>query len=188
MATPTTSKAVFLDKDGTVLEDVPYNVDPGRMQLAPEAGIGLRLLHEAGYRLVVISNQPGVARGMFRAESLGAVEVRLSELFEAAGARLDAFYYCPHNPEESVPRYSVECSCRKPAPGLLLRGAREHGIDLARSWMVGDKPADAEAGACAGCRVVMISEQAPRRSKVWAPDRAEAANVILSITRPHTRS
>jgi histidinol-phosphate phosphatase family protein len=188
MATLTASKAVFLDKDGTVLEDVPYNVDPGRMQLASEAGTGLRLLHEAGYRLVVISNQSGVARGLFRAESLGSVEVRLSELFEAAGARLDAFYYCPHHPEGVVPRYSVECSCRKPAPGLLLRAAQEHRIDLVRSWMIGDKPADAEAGACAGCRVVTISEQVPHRGELWAPDLGEAANLILSITRPHTRS
>jgi D-glycero-D-manno-heptose 1,7-bisphosphate phosphatase len=182
----TPSRAVFLDKDGTVLENVPYNVDPDRMQLAAEAGAGLRLLYEAGFGLVVVSNQSGVARGLFPEESLRAVESRLSELFDAAGARMVAFYYCPHHPHGTVSRYSVECSCRKPAPGMLLRGAREHCIDLRRSWMVGNNPADAEAGVRAGCRAVTIAKQALSTNTLWAPDLTEAANVILSVTPRHT--
>src|SRR5690349_4128123 len=107
-------KAVFLDKDGTLVEDVPYNADPAEMRLMPGAAEGLFLLHVAGFRLFVVSNQSGVARGYFREEALGAVEARLRELLVRADVPLSGFYYCPHHPEGSVPEYAVECRCRKP--------------------------------------------------------------------------
>ncbi len=148
--------AVFVDKDGTLVEDVPYNVDPRRIRLLPNAVEGLRRLHRAGYRVFVVTNQSGVARGYFREEALAAVEGRLRELLAAADVPLAGFYYCPHHPEGVVPAYARACTCRKPAPGMLLRAAREHGIDLARSWMIGDILHDVETGRRAGCRTVLV--------------------------------
>jgi D-glycero-D-manno-heptose 1,7-bisphosphate phosphatase len=149
-------KAVFIDKDGTLIEDVPYNCNVARMRLMPGASAGLRVLHDAGYALIVISNQAGVALGHFPEESLKAVETYLQRLLADAGVPLDGFYYCPHHPEGAIGRYAVSCVCRKPEPGLILQAAREHGIDPNRSWMVGDILHDVEAGRRAGCRTVLI--------------------------------
>lgn len=149
-------RAVFLDKDGTLVQDVPYNVEPGLIRLMPGVIRSLRILHAAGYRLIVISNQSGVARGYFPEEALAAVEERLRELLAAAGAPMAGFYYCPHHPEGTVPEYAINCSCRKPEPGLLLRAARAHNIDLSRSWFIGDILNDVEAGRRAGCRTMLL--------------------------------
>ncbi len=148
--------AVFLDKDGTVLADVPYNVDPARMAYAPTAFAALNRLGAAGVVLVVISNQSGVARGLFPATALEAVQVKLAAMFLAAGARLDGFYWCPHHPSGCVAGYAIECDCRKPRPGLLLRAAGELGLDLSRSWFVGDILDDVEAANLAGCRSLLL--------------------------------
>src|SRR5438067_2531343 len=113
--------AVFLDKDGTLVEDVPYNVDPNLVRLAPGAATGVQLLSRAGYALVVVSNQSGVARGLFEEQALVAVEDRVRELLAALDVSLAGFYYCPHHPEGTVDRYRSLCSCRKPDPGMLLQ-------------------------------------------------------------------
>ncbi len=149
-------RAVFLDKDGTLIEDVPYNVDPARVRLAPGAVEALRLLRGTDFRLIVVSNQSGVAHGLFPEAALAGVEARLRELLAAGGVALDGFYYCPHHPDGSVAAYATVCDCRKPLPGMLRRAAREHGIDLARSWLVGDILNDVEAGRRAGCRTVLL--------------------------------
>jgi histidinol-phosphate phosphatase family protein len=151
-----TRPAVFLDKDGTLVEDVPYNVDPGRIRLAPGACRGLPRLHAAGYRLIVISNQSGVALGRFAEDDLAPVRRRLEELLGECGVGLSGFYYCPHHPRGVVPPYARACRCRKPQPGLITRAAREQGVDLADSWFVGDILDDVEAGRRAGCRTVLI--------------------------------
>jgi D-glycero-D-manno-heptose 1,7-bisphosphate phosphatase len=148
--------AVFLDKDGTLVADVPYNVDPSRTRLVPGAGSALRSLAAEGYRLVVVSNQSGVARGLFPEPALDLVERRLRELLHAEDVELDAFLYCPHLVAGSVRRYAVTCDCRKPAPGLLLRAAEDLRLDLPRSWMVGDILDDVEAGRAAGCRTALV--------------------------------
>ena len=148
--------AVFLDKDGTIVDDVPYNVDPQRMTFAPGAEAGLTLLGQLGLPLIVVSNQPGVALQKFGIEALAGVHDRLTQMFEAAGAHLHDFYYCPHHPDGLLAPYADPCACRKPAPGLVLTAAREHSIDLSRSWMVGDILNDVEAGRRAGCRTVLI--------------------------------
>src|SRR5947209_3403443 len=101
------NRAVFVDKDGTLIEDLPYNVDPGRIRLMAGAAEGLRRLHAAGYRLLVISNQSGVARGFFAEEALGPVRDRLRELLAEAGVPMAGFYYCPHHPDGTVPGYAV---------------------------------------------------------------------------------
>ena len=152
----TANKAIFLDKDGTVVVDVPYNVDPERIVLAPGVATGLKRLSDAGFKLVVVSNQSGVARGFFSEEALRGVVHRLTELLGAAGVRLDGFYYCPHHPQGSVNQYSRECDCRKPQPGLLTKAARDLQVDLSRSWMIGDILDDVEAGHRAGCRAVLV--------------------------------
>jgi D,D-heptose 1,7-bisphosphate phosphatase len=148
--------AVFLDKDGTLIRDVPYNVDPEQIQLMPDGAAGLRVLHTAGYRLIVITNQSGVARGYFEEADLPAVHQKLAELLAEVGVPLAGFYYCPHHPDGVVPEYTVDCSCRKPEPGLLLQAAQEHRIDLRRSWFIGDILNDVEAGHRAGCRTILL--------------------------------
>jgi histidinol-phosphate phosphatase family protein len=180
------TRAVFLDKDGTLIEDVPYNVDPKKIRLSPGAEDGLAALHEHGYLLVVISNQSGVARGFFAEEALSGVEAALRRRLAALGVPLAGFYYCPHHPEGNVAPYAVACRCRKPAAGMLRRAAADLGIDLAESWMVGDILDDVEAGRRAGCRTVLIDNgnetqwrRGPRRRPHHvAADLAEAARLI----------
>lgn len=180
--------AVFLDKDGTLVEDVPYNVDPQKIRLAPGAVEGLSALHENGYALILVSNQSGVAHGFFPEQALGEVERSLRQQLAAFGVPLAGFYYCPHHPQGNVAGYAIACRCRKPAPGLLRRAAADLGIDLAESWMVGDILDDIEAGRRAGCRTVLIdngNETQWRRGRRRRPhhraaDLAEAARIILA--------
>ena len=192
MAVRGASRAVFLDKDGTLVENVPYNADPAKIRLAPLADEGIRLLHRAGFKLIVVSNQSGVARGYFAEEELRRVERRLHELMEAAGARLTAFYYCPHHPDGSVAPYAVTCGCRKPEPGMMLDAARQESLDLERSWLIGDILDDVEAGRRAGCRTILIDnghETEWHMSAVREPDHTaanlkEAAEIVLSFGGP----
>lgn len=185
-------QAVFLDKDGTLVENVPYNVDPAAIRLAPGAVEGLGSLQESGYRLFVVSNQSGVARGYFDIEALDHVWGRLRGLVAGYGIELDGWYICPHLPAGKVARYARECPCRKPQPGLLRQAAAEHGLDLRRSWMVGDILDDVEAGHRAGCRAVLIDNgnetewvAGTDRTPDWAVcDLAEAATQILLADCP----
>jgi len=149
-------RAVFLDKDGTLVDDVPYNVDPALLVLARNAGPALRLLRSLGYRLYVVSNQSGVARGRFDEAALGPLFLRLQAMLDGEGVRLDGVFWCPHHPQGVVAPYAVDCACRKPQPGMLQRAAALHGVDLEASWMVGDILDDIEAGRRAGCRTALI--------------------------------
>jgi histidinol-phosphate phosphatase family protein len=149
-------RAIFLDKDGTLLNDVPYNVDPALVQLSPRAAQALRLFRRLGYALFVVSNQSGIAKGWFDEQALQSVERRVAELLSARGAALDGFYFCPHHPDGVIERYAFECNCRKPMPGLLRQAADQHDIDLKQSWMIGDILDDVEAGRRAGCRTILI--------------------------------
>jgi D-glycero-D-manno-heptose 1,7-bisphosphate phosphatase len=145
----TAGRAVFLDKDGTLIDDEPFNVDPARIRLADGAGPALRMLADDGYRLLVVSNQPGVAFGSFDEGDLRAVERHVARLLSPFGVVVDAWYWCTHAPDAG-------CRCRKPAPGLLLRAARDGGYDLRRSWLVGDILDDVEAGRSVGCGTVLV--------------------------------
>jgi histidinol-phosphate phosphatase family protein len=182
-------RVVFFDKDGTLIEDVPYNCDLTRMRLLPGVAEGLQVLSKAGYRLAVISNQAGVAYGFFTEQFLTAAERRLRALLDDAGVPLDGFYYCPHHPDGKIDTYAVSCECRKPKAGLLRRAAAELGVDLRECWMVGDILDDIEAGRRAGCRTVLI-DNGHETEWVWSPDREphvvatdvrRAADCILSI-------
>lgn len=150
------SRAVFLDKDGTLIDDVPYNVDPERVTLARGAGSALRELKVHGYSLIVVSNQAGVALGRFSLQALSGVERRIQELLRPSGVAIDAFYYCPHLPQATNVRYAVRCLCRKPQPGLLRQAARDRQLELAQSWLIGDILDDVEAGNRAGCHSVLV--------------------------------
>jgi D-glycero-D-manno-heptose 1,7-bisphosphate phosphatase len=141
--------AVFLDRDGTLVEDVGYPRDPRQVRLLPGAAAALAELRERGFALVLVSNQSGVGRGLLTQEQAQRVHGRLAELLAEQGARLDGAYYCYHAPEEG-------CACRKPSPHLLRAAADELGLDLTRSFMVGDKSSDVEAGLGAGCRAVLF--------------------------------
>jgi D-glycero-D-manno-heptose 1,7-bisphosphate phosphatase len=180
------AKAVFLDKDGTLIDNLAHNVDPARIVLSRHAGHGLRLFSRLGYLLIVVSNQPGIAQGRFAETALLGVRLRLERLLCREGVRLAGFYYCPHDPGGSVASYSMECRCRKPLPGMLLRAAAEHEVDLAASWMIGDILHDVEAGRRAGCRTVLIDNgnetewrlSAMRMPDLLAPDLHAGARLI----------
>lgn len=146
-------RAVFLDKDGTLVENVPYNADPARLRFTPHALEALTLLSAFDYSLVVVTNQPGVALGRFDQRALNRLEHGLRELLGAAGIDLAGFYACPHAPAADP---AFACPCRKPAPGLLFAAAESLDIDLSRSWMVGDILDDIEAGRRAGCRTLLL--------------------------------
>jgi len=144
-----TSKAVFLDRDGTLNEDPGYINDPDKMKLLPGVGPALRSLKDAGFLLVVVSNQSGVGRGIISPEVLPRIHARMDELLAASGVRIDHYSLCTHRPEEG-------CPCRKPSPKLILDAAQAYGIDPGRSYMVGDKIVDLEAGKNAGVRAVAL--------------------------------
>ncbi len=141
--------AIFFDKDGTLVDNVPYNVDLSRVTLARGAKACLLLLKGAAFKTFVISNQPGVALGLFEESHLDAVRRRIESLAEV---ELDGFYFCPHLASDS----NSCCDCRKPEPGLITRAAAEHGIDLTGSWLIGDILDDIEAGRRAGVRTIFL--------------------------------
>jgi histidinol-phosphate phosphatase family protein len=145
--------ALFLDRDGTLIEDVGYPRDPRRVSLLPGAAAALRRLSQAGFALVIVSNQSGVGRGLISRAEAAAVHAEVVRRFLTVGVTFDGAYYCYHAPDEG-------CPCRKPAPGLLLRAAAELGLDLDRSILVGDKCSDVEAAAAAGCRGILLGSDA----------------------------
>jgi D-glycero-D-manno-heptose 1,7-bisphosphate phosphatase len=149
-------KAVFLDRDGTLNVNTGYVGDPENVVLVPHAAEGARMLGDAGFALVVVSNQSGIARGYFSEADADAVDGRLRDLLAARGVSIAGMYRCPHWPEDERPPSVAPCDCRKPKPGLLLRAAADLQLDLARSWIVGDRLLDMQAGRAAGCRCVFV--------------------------------
>lgn len=187
---PADAPMVFIDKDGTLIEDLPYNVDPRRIRLAPGAREGIRALAAAGYRFAIVTNQSGVARGYFGEAELEEVHAHLAWLLADLGARLEGFYYCPHVPE-GVNEFAIECDCRKPLPGLIHRAAEELSVALDRAWFIGDAWMDVVAGRAAGCRTIQVGPEAAladreppeRRPDHAVRDLSEAAKVILEADR-----
>jgi D-glycero-D-manno-heptose 1,7-bisphosphate phosphatase len=149
-------RAVFIDRDGTISEEIGYVNHPSRYRVFPYSAEAVRLLNEAGWLAVLVTNQAGVARGYFTEEMIGSVHNILREEMERGGARLDAIYYCAHHPSVGQPPYRVDCDCRKPKPGLIQRAAQELEIDLAQSWMVGDRYSDIELARNAGVRAAFV--------------------------------
>ncbi len=171
---------IFLDRDGTLIHNYHYCRDPEQVHLLAGVSQALRWLSAAGYRLIVITNQAGIARGHLTEDDLAAVHCRLRETLAAEDVYLEAIYYCPHHPEGTRTGYAAECLCRKPAPGLLYRAASERGIDLARSWCIGDILNDVEAGNRAGSRTVLVDLGTEVR-----PDVAVRTPTLVARNLPH---
>lgn len=150
------NKAILLDKDGTLIENVPYNANPELVRLLPGMSDALLAFHHAGYLLIVVSNQSGVALGYWPESALKPVEARIRLLLAQAGVPLAGFYYCPHHPEGTVSRYALTCYCRKPQPGLIFHAAKMHDLELGQSWVVGDILDDVQAGRSAGCKTILV--------------------------------
>jgi D,D-heptose 1,7-bisphosphate phosphatase len=148
--------AVFLDRDGTINEEVGYLDDLAKIKIIPTAFEAIRLINAIGMKTVVITNQAGVARGLFSEEFVNTTHEFLRDILRGENAFIDGFYYCPHHPTEGVGRYRQVCDCRKPAAGMLLRAADDLNIDLPRSFIVGDRYNDMEAGRSVGAKCVLV--------------------------------
>jgi D-glycero-D-manno-heptose 1,7-bisphosphate phosphatase len=151
------SAAAFLDRDGTIIDDVGYLGDPDGIRFLPGALEALRLLRQAGYRLILVTNQAGVARGLITEADVQRVNRRLADLLAADGIPLDAIYYCPHHPEQGPPEYRMACDCRKPGPGMVRRAIAEFGVEAGRSAIFGDHLSDAGVAASfPGMRAALV--------------------------------
>ena len=175
-------KAAFLDRDGVINLDRGYVAVWEDFEFLPGAVDALRALEAAGYRLIVVTNQSGIARGYYSEASFLALTARIEHALSVSGVHLTATYYCPHLADAPIGDYAIACECRKPAPGLLLRAASEWDIDLSRSFIVGDKPSDVEAGAAAGVPVrVFVARDAdpvPAAATAVCASLADALTVL----------
>lgn len=183
----TIKKAVFLDRDGTINVEKEYLHRPEEFAFIPGAIEAIRLLNRSGYLVVVVTNQSGVARGYYDESAVKRLHEHIEQLLSAADVHVDAWYHCPHHPDGLAP-YNRDCSCRKPLPGMLQQAAEDLAIDLAASWMVGDKAIDVEAGLAAGCRSVLVltgygveEQQKLPQGVPCCPDLQAAAELIAAV-------
>ena len=149
-------RAVFMDRDGTISEEIGYVNHPSRYRVFPYSAEAVRLLNEAGWLAILVTNQAGVARGYFTEDLIDATHDVLKQEMARSGARLDAIYYCAHHPSVGEPPYRIDCDCRKPKPGLIMRAAADFPLDLAASWMIGDRYSDIELARNAGLRSAFV--------------------------------
>lgn len=148
--------AIFFDRDGTIIEDKGYLNSPEQIEFIPGAVEAIKMLKEAGYKTVVITNQAGVARGLVTEDMLQTIDKVLHKWILSGGTHLDGIYYCPHHPEHGVYPYRQVCECRKPHPGLIKRAERDLNLDLSQSYMIGDKATDIEAGKRVGIKTILV--------------------------------
>lgn len=185
MSSPLQRPAILLDRDGTIIEDAEYLSDPNGIRLLPGATEGLLQLQEAGLTLAVVSNQSGVARGYFDSEAVHVVNRALDDMLRAANISIAGWYFCPHGPDD-------DCACRKPRPGLVEQAASQLNIDLARSWVIGDKPSDALLAQAVGARGILVLTGEGKQHAGWAQAHgisicdslADAAALILVAQSP----
>ena len=187
--------AVFIDRDGTISEEVGYVNHLSRYQVYPWTAEAIRNLNEAGLKVIVVTNQAGVARGYFREELVKQVHEKLEAEMASAGARFDAIYYCPHHPSVGEPPYRQSCNCRKPKTGMLERAAVEFGVDVSQSFVVGDRYGDIELALNAGARSIFVlsgyglgeyeyQRQNWKRQPDWvARDLLEASHLVLQTIK-----
>ena len=157
------NRAVFLDRDGTIAIDVPYCRRPEDFKLFPNTARAIKLLNEHGYKVIIITNQSGVARGYFDEDTLERIHQKMRRELAEDGARIDGIYYCPHHPDD-------DCECRKPKPKMILQAAEEHDIDIKQSFMVGDMLMDIQVGQNAGCRTVLLLPDTGENEAGSTPD------------------
>jgi len=182
---------VFLDRDGVINEEVGYLSNPEALKLIPGAAQAIRRLNQVRIPVIVVTNQAGVARGYFPEERVHKIHQALSRLLAAEGAHIDRYYYCPHHPTEGIGPYRLDCECRKPRPGMLLKAAKEFGFDLRKCYLVGDKTLDIETGHRAGTRTILVLTgygeemwlhwSAPFKPDYVAQDLREAVEWILEV-------
>lgn len=177
-----TKQAVFLDRDGTLNVEKEYLFRPEAFEFIPGAVDAVRLLNQAGYLVVVVTNQSGVARGYYGEDDVVMLHRHIDNLLKQDNAQVDAWYYCPHHPAGKVP-YNVACDCRKPMPGMLKQAAQEHFIDLSGSWIVGDKMADIEAGMAAGCKPVLVLTGYGQETRTLLPEAVPCCSDLLEAVR-----
>jgi D-glycero-D-manno-heptose 1,7-bisphosphate phosphatase len=191
---PVARPAVFLDRDGTIIREVEYLRSPNQLRLLPRAAAAIKRLNDAGFAVVVTTNQSGIARGILTEADLALTNDLLRQRLARQGARLDAIYFCPHHPEVGPPEYRQNCQCRKPGPGMLLCAAKDLGLELGRSFSVGDSERDLLAGRAAGCRTILVRTGYGRRTEAEsgsqlpadyaADDLMGAVDWILRRARP----
>lgn len=181
------NRAVFIDRDNTICRDVPYCSRPEDLELMPMVADGIRLLSEHGFKVVVITNQSGVARGYFTEEMLSQIHQKMQNDLAKQGAFVDAIYYCPHHPDDN-------CNCRKPKPAMILQAARDLDIDINKSYIIGDSDMDTEMGKKAGCLTIVVATlnqdaTVPRKPEpdYIASDLYEAANWVIHNTAAKTQ-
>jgi len=181
VAQPMSKAAVFLDRDGVIVEDVDFLRSPAQLRVLLGAAQALCMLQDRFY-LIVVTNQSGIARGLLTEDDLLETHSELIQRLAAEGAVVDALYYCPHLSEGTVPDYCVECECRKPEPGMLLRAKHDWSIDLSHSFMIGDTPRDIEAGCAAGVKSILLSDGRTASPGAYAvvSELAQAARLILA--------
>ena len=185
------SKAVFIDRDNTIIDDPGYISDPTAVKLLPGVELAIKSLAQAGFKNVVCTNQSGIARGMLTEEDLDSIHAELRRQLGEKGAHLDAIYYCPFHPQGTVEKYTQESDLRKPKPGMLLKASEDLDLELSQCWMVGDSASDIEAGQRAGCRTIRVrtageTSQNSLASEVQADftvrNLVEAARIIVRET------
>lgn len=167
-------RAVFLDRDGTLAEDVGYCRRPEDFWLFPYAAKAVAQLNRLGHKVIVVTNQSGIARGFLSEDDLAAIHDKMYRALAAGGATVDALYYCPHHPDNG-------CQCRKPAPGLLLRAAEVMGLDLAKSYVVGDREADVLLGRAVGCRTILVETGPTPFPENGAPPNYRAPTLLEAV-------
>ena len=150
------SRAVFLDRDGTIIEDPGYVTSPQQVKFIPGSVAAVKMLNDSGYKVLIISNQAGVARGLLGEDMLQTIDKTIQRAILNGGGRIDGSYYCPHHPEHGVYPYKQICECRKPHTGLIKKAVKDHNVDLAAAFMVGVKATDVETGRRAGLKSVLI--------------------------------
>lgn len=181
--------AVFVDRDGTINVDVDFLSSPGQLQLIPRSADAIRELNELGIPVIVITNQSGIARGLYSEQDLKLVHDAMDALLKVQGASIQKYYYCPHHPTDGIAPYVTDCACRKPKPGMLYQARDEFGFDLRRSYVIGDKRIDMEAGRSVGAVAIQVAtgygeqeqESAADIRDHYAGDLFEAVQIIKSI-------
>src|SRR5262249_22816642 len=149
--------AIFLDRDGTINTEVEFLTRPDELQLIPRSADAIREANDLGFKVIIITNQSGIARGLLTEHTPSQIHLELTNLLLSQNARVDGMYYCPHHPDFGTEQYRKDCDCRKPKPGLILRAAREHDIDLSRSYSIGDRLSDVLAGKNAGLPSILVT-------------------------------
>ena len=178
-------RAVFLDRDGTIIEDHGYVYDRGQLTWIPGAADAIARLKDSGALVIVVTNQGGVGHGSYTEADVRTLHHYMAGRLKHAGTDIDAWYYCPYHPDAVVPKYRIDADCRKPRPGMIINAAVEHTIDLSRSYLVGDKVSDIEAGRRAGVRTVLVrtgygAEHEPAAKADRSADSiVEAADIII---------